>query len=112
MNRFSQLAFYGALRKIDLAPVKSISVTFDPFHKGSLSAREFLFHVFSKRRVKSNPRLLLKSAVANDRQPPKIEIVFNDGHQLMIKSEYLTPAECVESLNVICQQKLEADDTK
>merc|ERR1711976_293623 len=100
------------LNKINLAPVKQIKVTFDPFGPKVKSAREFAFAVTGKRRKKTNPECVVKLEVKNDRTEPIMEVKFNNGKNAVFKTQNLMTMDIIKEFNKLCEKNMPEAETQ
>jgi len=94
----------NACQSINLQPVKSISVKFDPFHDSVRATRQFLFAVSTKKAVVSNPACILQTNIMSDRSPPSVDIEFGNGSGLHLKTEHLNLFEIITHFNSRCEE--------
>ncbi|KAH7716784.1 Protein MRPL-53 [Aphelenchoides avenae] len=82
-----------AARALNLKPVKSILVSFDPFFKDNVALRTFWFDIQGPRIKATNPKLRVKSEIRNDRQPPFFRAELEDGRSLLFKTAGMHPMD-------------------
>ena len=68
---FEKLLFTES-KKVNLKPVKRITVDFDPFVPASVNVRKFLFATSDVETRETNLKCSFKTTVVNDRSEPKI----------------------------------------
>lgn len=103
-------AIIKQLNTVNLKPVKSINIQFDPFHEKSLEIRDFFFHITRKKTVATNPRCNIKPQIVSDLSEPVITFKLLSGDNLVFKAgnlstlnllqlcnKYITPLVPVES---------------
>ncbi|KAM7292559.1 39S ribosomal protein L53, mitochondrial [Ixodes scapularis] len=96
-----QIAVRRAAKNLQLRPFKRITVKFDPFHKNVTPIRDFLHQVSALRVRQTNPDCVLKTDVVCDRSDPSIELTLLDGHRVIIRTDYLTNLEVLETMNKV-----------
>lgn len=95
------IAARRAAKNLQLRPFKRISVKFDPFHKNVTPIRDFLYQVSALRVRQTNPDCALKTEVVCDRSDPSIELTLLNGHRVVIRTDYLTNLEVLETMNKV-----------
>jgi len=84
-RRGEQRAF--AVRRLNLAPVKSFDIHFDPFVSDANESIRCAWFDMSKRFVReTNPRCKFNVNVRNDRCEPMLSAHLNNGHRLDFKT--------------------------
>ncbi|CAN7998892.1 unnamed protein product [Ixodes hexagonus] len=96
-----RVAIARAAKSLQLRPFKRITVKFDPFHKNATPIRDFLFQVSALRVRQTNPDCGLKTEVVCDRSNPTIELTLLNGQRVIIRTDYLTHLEVLETMNKV-----------
>ncbi|XP_076434563.1 large ribosomal subunit protein mL53-like isoform X2 [Babylonia areolata] len=93
------------LKMYHLRPVKSMKFTFDPYTSNVRSIREVLFQMHTPRIVNTNQNTYLKVDVKSDGTEPAIDVIFVDGHRLLMKTKHLSTVEILDRLWEFCDAK-------
>uniref|UniRef100_A0A1I7YDJ2 Large ribosomal subunit protein mL53 n=1 Tax=Steinernema glaseri TaxID=37863 RepID=A0A1I7YDJ2_9BILA len=88
-----------ANRGLNLKDVKSIEFSFDPFHTGNQSIREFLFNISAPAVKLTNPQLKVQTTVRNDRQAPFFVASLADGKKLKFKTDGMNSMDLTMRFN-------------
>ncbi|KAK0426448.1 hypothetical protein QR680_009715 [Steinernema hermaphroditum] len=88
-----------ANRALNLKDVKSIDFSFDPFHTGNRSIREFLFNISAPQVKLTNPQLKVQTIVRNDRQAPFFVASLADGKKLKFKTAGMSAMDLTMRFN-------------
>ncbi|KAM8966857.1 large ribosomal subunit protein mL53 [Pelodytes ibericus] len=95
-----------------LKSVKTIAVRFCPFEASSISVREFLETINSKKVRSTNANCELSVDVKHDMSEPHVDVMFDDGERLLFKTANLTSKEMLSAFNAKCLSKnLQAKDS-
>ncbi|XP_076765534.1 mitochondrial ribosomal protein L53 [Xylocopa sonorina] len=92
-------AIIKQLKTINLKPVQSINIKFDPFHDKALEIRDFLFHITTPKIIATNPRCNVKLQIASDLSEPIVTFNLSSGDKIVCKSENLTSLNILELCN-------------
>ncbi|VDN18863.1 unnamed protein product [Gongylonema pulchrum] len=88
-----------AVRGLDLKDVKSIELSFDPFHPGCHSLRTFGFLISSPYVRRTNPMTKVQYTIRNDREPPCMLANLSDGKKLLFKTNGMHVMDLLMTLN-------------
>ncbi|CAG0920229.1 unnamed protein product [Notodromas monacha] len=88
-------------KKLNLKPVKKITVRFDPFEASSTNARWFLYLTSDVLLRETNLKCSFKVDVVNDRLPSQIGVELENGQKLKILPANLTPLEIMKEINSV-----------
>ncbi|XP_063306431.1 large ribosomal subunit protein mL53 [Pelobates fuscus] len=88
-----------------LKSVKSIAIRFCPFESNVRSAREFLEAINFKKVRTTNLKCQVTVDARHDQSEPQVDILFDDGERLLIKSANVTSKEMLSALNAKCVSK-------
>ena len=91
------------LKSVNLASVKNIKYTFNPFHENAESIREMMFQLSVPKRRAANPTCVLKADVRSDRCDPEMTVLFSNGHKAVFRTKNLNAVEIVNEFNKLCK---------
>ncbi|KAM6179276.1 large ribosomal subunit protein mL53 [Erethizon dorsatum] len=83
----------AALARLGLRSVKQVRVQFCPFEKNVESTRTFLQAVSSEKVRATNLNCVVIADVRHDGSEPCVDVLFGDGHRLILRSARLTARE-------------------
>ncbi|CAH8553895.1 unnamed protein product [Schistosoma turkestanicum] len=84
------------LKQLNFKPVTKISFRFNPLLPKTESIRR-LCHILSEPKwLTSNSNLLIRTNVLSENRPPEIEISYDGGQALILKTENLSLRETIE----------------
>uniref|UniRef100_A0A0D9RSW1 Large ribosomal subunit protein mL53 n=2 Tax=Chlorocebus sabaeus TaxID=60711 RepID=A0A0D9RSW1_CHLSB len=83
----------AALARLGLRPVKEVRVQFCPFEKNVESTRTFLQAVSSEKVRSTNLNCSVIADVRHDGSEPCVDVLFGDGHRLIMRGAHLTAVE-------------------
>ncbi|XP_075413021.1 large ribosomal subunit protein mL53 [Tenrec ecaudatus] len=83
----------AALARLGLRSVKQVRVQFCPFEKHVEATRTFLQAVSSEKVRATNLNCSLIADVRHDGSEPCVDVLFGDGHRLVMRSRHLTAQE-------------------
>lgn len=87
------------LRILNLFPVKSVDIKFDPFHEKSLEVRDFFFHITTKKVAATNPRCNIKPHIVSDLSEPIITFSLLSGDNVVMKATNLSSLDILKLYN-------------
>ncbi|XP_025210211.1 39S ribosomal protein L53, mitochondrial [Theropithecus gelada] len=88
-----EVTMAAALARLGLRPVKEVRVQFCPFEKNVESTRTFLQAVSSERVRSTNLNCSVIADVRHDGSDPCVDVLFGDGHRLIMRGAHLTAVE-------------------
>jgi len=91
--------FTRELAVANLQPVNKVTYTFDPMKENYHSLRNFMFFWNTKKVLRTNLKLLVKTEVVDDRRDPVILFDLKDGRTLEIRTGLLTELEIATIVN-------------
>lgn len=83
----------AALARLGLRSVKQVRVQFCPFEKNVESTRTFLQAVSSEKVRATNLNCSVIADVRHDGSEPCVDVLFGDGHRLIMRSAHLSAQE-------------------
>ncbi|XP_048208749.1 39S ribosomal protein L53, mitochondrial [Perognathus longimembris pacificus] len=83
----------AAMARLGLRSVKQVRVQFCPFEKNVESTRAFLQAVSSERVRSTNLNCAVTADVRHDGSEPCVDVLFGDGHRLIMRGAHLTAQE-------------------
>ncbi|EHB01715.1 39S ribosomal protein L53, mitochondrial [Heterocephalus glaber] len=83
----------AAMARLGLRSVKEVRVQFCPFEKNVESIRAFLQAVSSEKVRSTNLKCAVIADVRHDGSEPCVDVLFGDGHRLIMRSAQLTARE-------------------
>lgn len=83
----------AALARLGLRAVKQVRVQFCPFEKNVESTRTFLQAVSSEKVRSTNLSCSVIADVRHDGSEPCVDVLFGDGHRLIMRGAHLTAQE-------------------
>ncbi|XP_040849593.1 39S ribosomal protein L53, mitochondrial [Ochotona curzoniae] len=83
----------AALARLGLRGVKQVRVQFCPFEKNVESTRTFLQAVSSEKVRSTNLNCSVVADVRHDGSEPCVDVLFGDGHRLIMRGAHLTAVE-------------------
>ncbi|KAM5228344.1 large ribosomal subunit protein mL53 [Ctenodactylus gundi] len=83
----------AALARLGLRTVKEVRVQFCPFEKNVESTRSFLQGVSSEKVRATNLNCAVVVDVRHDGSEPCVDVLFGDGHRLVMRGAHLTAQE-------------------
>ncbi|KAF7487262.1 hypothetical protein GHT09_000307 [Marmota monax] len=83
----------AALARLRLRSVKQVRVQFCPFVKNVESTRTFLQAVSSEKVRATNLNCMVIADVRHDGSEPCVDVLFGDGHRLIMRGAQLTAQE-------------------
>ncbi|XP_008062555.1 39S ribosomal protein L53, mitochondrial [Carlito syrichta] len=83
----------AALARLGLRSVKQVRVQFCPFEKNVESTRTFLQAVSSEKVRSTNLNCSVIADVRHDGSEPCVDVLFGDGHRLIMRGAHLTALE-------------------
>lgn len=83
----------AALARLGLRSVKEVRVQFCPFEKNVESTRTFLQAVSSEKVRCTNLNCSVIADVRHDGSEPCVDVLFGDGHRLIMRGAHLTAQE-------------------
>lgn len=87
----------AALARLGLRSVKQVRVQFCPFEKNVESTRTFLQAVSSEKVRSTNFNCLVIADVRHDGSEPCVDVLFGDGHRLIMRGTHLTAQEMLSA---------------
>ncbi|CAH8601610.1 unnamed protein product [Schistosoma intercalatum] len=84
------------LKQLNFKPVIKMSFRFNPLLQKTESIRQLCSILSEPRWRASNTNMLVKINVLSDSNPPEVEISYDNGHILILKTENLSLRETVE----------------
>ncbi|XP_066234018.1 large ribosomal subunit protein mL53 [Saccopteryx leptura] len=87
----------AALARLGLRAVKQVQVQFCPFEKNVESTRAFLQAVSSERVRSTNLNCSVVADVRHDGSEPRVDVLFGDGHRLIMRGAHLTAQEMLSA---------------
>ncbi|XP_011939758.1 PREDICTED: coiled-coil domain-containing protein 142 isoform X2 [Cercocebus atys] len=88
-----EVTMAAALARLGLRPVKEVRVQFCPFEKNVESTRTFLQAVSSEKVRSTNLNCSVIADVRHDGSDPCVDVLFGDGHRLIMRGAHLTAVE-------------------
>ncbi|XP_012644066.1 large ribosomal subunit protein mL53 [Microcebus murinus] len=85
----------SALARVGLRPVKQVRVQFCPFENNVESTRTFLQAVSSEKVRSTNLNCSVIADVRHDGSEPCVDVLFGDGHRLIMRGAHLTALEMI-----------------
>lgn len=95
------MMFKNQRRLVNLQPVKSVAISFDPFTKRIADARSIMFTFSMKSVLDTNKKVIVKNEIKTDRSPPSLKVELNDGRKVTFKMEHLSDIEVLREFNRI-----------
>ncbi|XP_029039655.1 39S ribosomal protein L53, mitochondrial isoform X2 [Osmia bicornis bicornis] len=92
-------AIIKQLKSVNLKPVKSINIQFDPFHKKASEVRDFFFHITCQKIIATNPRCVVKPQIVSDLSEPIIKFKLLSGDNVVFKTTNLTSLNILQLYN-------------
>ncbi|KFO30170.1 39S ribosomal protein L53, mitochondrial [Fukomys damarensis] len=83
----------AAMARLGLRSIKEVRVQFCPFEKNVESTRTFLQAVSSEKVRSTNLNCTVIVDVRHDGSEPCVDVLFGDGHRLIMRSAHLTAQE-------------------
>ncbi|KAM8784543.1 large ribosomal subunit protein mL53 [Rhynchonycteris naso] len=87
----------AALARLGLRSVKQVQVQFCPFEKNVESTRAFLQAVSSDKVRSTNLNCSVIADVRHDGSQPRVDVLFGDGHRLIMRGAHLTAQEMLSA---------------
>lgn len=87
----------AALARLGLRAVKEVRVQFCPFEKNVESTRTFLQAVSSEKVRSTNLNCTVIADVRHDGSEPCVDVLFGDGHRLIMRGAHLTALEMLKA---------------
>lgn len=81
------------MARLGLRSVKQVRVQFCPFEKNVESTRTFLQAVSSEKVRSTNLNCVVIADVRHDGSEPCVDVLFGDGHRLIMRGAHLTARE-------------------
>ncbi|KAH3710279.1 hypothetical protein DPMN_069753 [Dreissena polymorpha] len=78
--------------------------SFDPYEPNTFSIRDCL-SILTSKSLKREATARVRVDIKSDRSRPHIDVEFNDGHQLILKTEYLKSGDILEKMDKFCKAK-------
>ncbi|KAK4524406.1 hypothetical protein GAYE_SCF03G2307 [Galdieria yellowstonensis] len=79
-------------------PVSKATVSFDPFDNNSASAREFLFHLRSRKVEKFLPNLVTEIEIFEKKESPRVKLEYVDGTQQHLVTSSMTLSDILSAI--------------
>lgn len=79
-------------------PVSKATVSFDPLDTNSVSAREFLFHLRSRKVEKHLPNLVTEVVVYEKGESPNVKLDYVDGTQQELITSSMTLSDIITAI--------------
>lgn len=92
-------AFYVEVRKMNIQPVKKATFSFDPIREDYQSIRNFMYFFHKPKVLDTNPKIIIKKDLVDDRSEPVLTLELADGRTLDIKTSKLTELEILRVMN-------------
>ncbi|XP_029039654.2 39S ribosomal protein L53, mitochondrial isoform X1 [Osmia bicornis bicornis] len=94
-------AIIKQLKSVNLKPVKSINIQFDPFHKKASEVSVIFSHCKSteKKIIATNPRCVVKPQIVSDLSEPIIKFKLLSGDNVVFKTTNLTSLNILQLYN-------------
>ncbi|XP_023385233.1 large ribosomal subunit protein mL53 isoform X2 [Pteropus medius] len=89
----AEVTMAAALARLGLRAVKQVRVQFCPFEKNVESTRTFLQAVSSEKVRSTNLSCSVIADVRHDGSDPCVDVLFGDGHRLILRGAHLTAQE-------------------
>ncbi|XP_049640340.1 39S ribosomal protein L53, mitochondrial [Suncus etruscus] len=107
----------ASLARLGLRPVKQVRVQFCPFEKNVESTRAFLQALSSDKVRATNLNCAVTADVRHDGSEPCVDVLFGDGHRLVLRGAHLTAQEMLSAFAAHIQARAAAaaagsDDSK
>ncbi|XP_022360324.1 39S ribosomal protein L53, mitochondrial [Lutra lutra] len=83
----------ASLARLGLRSVKQVRIQFCPFEKNVESTRTFLQAVSSEKVRSTNLNCSVIADVRHDGSEPCVDVLFGDGHRLIMRGAHLTAQE-------------------
>lgn len=93
----AEFTMAAALARLGLLSVKQIRVQFCPFEKHVESTRTFLQAVSSEKVRSTNLNCSVIADVRHDGSEPCVDVLFGDGHRLLMRGAHLTAQEMLSA---------------
>ncbi|XP_055973713.1 large ribosomal subunit protein mL53 [Sorex fumeus] len=87
----------AALARLGLRAVKEVRVQFCPFEKNVEATRTFLQAVSSEKVRATNLNCSVIADVRHDGSEPCVDVLFGDGHRLILRGAHLTAQEMLSA---------------
>ncbi|XP_018653550.1 putative mitochondrial ribosomal protein L53 [Schistosoma mansoni] len=84
------------LKQLNFKPVIKMSFRFNPLLQKTESIRQFCSIISDPKWRTSNTNLIIKINVLSDNSPPEIEVSYDNGRILILKTENLSLRETIE----------------
>ncbi|CAJ0960185.1 unnamed protein product, partial [Mesorhabditis belari] len=91
--------FALACRGLNLAKVKTVDITFDPFHPSTRAIRSFWEAISAPKIKMTNPSLRVKADIRNDQSSPFFVATLDDGKRLRFETENMHPVDLIMRFN-------------
>ncbi|XP_046516278.1 39S ribosomal protein L53, mitochondrial [Equus quagga] len=89
----AEVTMAAGLARLGLRSVKQVRVQFCPFEKDVESTRTFLQAVSSEKVRSTNLNCAVIADVRHDGSEPCVDVLFGDGHRLVMRGAHLTARE-------------------
>merc|ERR1712066_632442 len=89
----------GEVKRANLQPVVKVTYIFDPMRADHHSLRNFMFFWNTKKVLRTNLKLAVKTEIVDDRSDPLVNFQLNDGRNLEIQTGLLTELEIAGIVN-------------
>ncbi|XP_036986736.2 39S ribosomal protein L53, mitochondrial [Artibeus jamaicensis] len=99
----------AALARLGLRAVKEVRVQFCPFEENVESTRTFLQAVSSEKVRSTNFNCLVTADVRHDGSEPCVDVLFGDGHRLIMRGAHLTAQEMLAAFASHIQARAAAE---
>lgn len=86
---------------VNLQPVKSVAIAFDPFTKRIADVRSIMYTFSMKSILDTNKKVIVKNEIKTDRSPPTLKVELNDGRKVTFKMDHLSDIEVLREYNRI-----------
>jgi len=103
--------FLHELKRANIQPVKKVTYTFDPMRQDFQSIRNFMYFWNRPKVLDTNPKIVIKTEIVDDRQEPCIKFNLQDGRDLEIRTGNLTELEIACVVNHYLLPLVEAEKT-
>jgi hypothetical protein len=91
--------FHFEVAKANMQPVTKVTYTFDPMKENYHSLRNFMHFWNSKKVLRTNLKLAVKTEIVDDRRDPVVIFQLNDDRILEIRTGLLTELEIATIVN-------------
>ncbi|KAK4467891.1 hypothetical protein MN116_008502 [Schistosoma mekongi] len=84
------------IKQLDFKSIKRIALRFNPLLEKTESIRRFCIILSEPKWRTSNSNLLVKTSVLSENNPPEVEITYDNGQVLLVKTENLSLRDVME----------------